>query len=93
MGTLEDLNDAVRAAQAATVDLLNVLAAHGLSTATIAIPPPSEWPDPVRSAFLIWQESIAAVTRELSRHDGIESSDRDNDSRTVQALILALGFA
>jgi hypothetical protein len=96
MGALEDLEEVVQAAKAATDDLLGKLAVHGLTTEIRGVPLEPDQPIAVRAGFDLWQERIKDIIRVLARQDGIapgvELSEKDRAALTIRACVLALGF-
>jgi hypothetical protein len=98
MGPREDLSPAAatRAAQRATDDLMNCLAAHEVTIGTLRPIHGPDWPTPVRKAYDFWEDQVGEIARILVLRVGGTGdnglSARDYDALTIMAFVLALGF-
>jgi hypothetical protein len=97
MGEIEDLDDAVRAAQVATVDFCEVLTAHDLIPGTLNfLHADGVWPAAVTEAYVSWENRIEAIARILGeQHDtgrDIPPDSTGSVALLIRAYVLGLGL-
>lgn len=94
MGAVEDLDGAVHAAQAATRDLLGVLAAHAMVPGNLDLRGVPTWPGPVAAAYVCWESRIKDIARMLARQRGTDRGTRlrgkDANALIIRAYVLGL---
>jgi hypothetical protein len=72
----DDLDAAVRAARFAMLDLIGLMAAHGLDFRTLGMLLDPGWPAPVQRAFTEWVTHMDDVAKALAARDGIPPGTR-----------------
>jgi hypothetical protein len=87
VGAADDLNEAVRAAQAATCDLLGVLVAHGMVPGILNLRLAPCWPRAVQAAYVEWEDRISDIARVLARRRGM-AADAEPDGEDGKALLI-----
>lgn len=89
MGSVDDLTGAVRAARAATEELLVRLVAHQMVPGLLNLRPAPYWPAPVRSAYVHWKDRINDVAGILAHRQGLATDARMGDDDRTAVLLRA----
>jgi hypothetical protein len=90
----DDLDAAVRAAKFAMLDLVGLMAAHGLDFRTLGMLLDPGWPAPVKRAFTEWVTLMDDVAKALAARDGVQPgarlSVRDREAYTQRAFTVVM---
>jgi hypothetical protein len=89
-----NIDQLVTAAKSATVDLIGLLAAHGLDFPTLALMLDPGWPENVKRALVAWVIKIDDVAKALAAEAGIPAgaalSEKDRQTLTVRAFNMVM---